>query len=142
MGRRGGALFASAGGASQPPLALPPAIRDKPTTAQGTPPTMILDAPFYVILTGLNLYSWAVIIGAVLSMLVGFGVLDTRNRVVWAISDFFYRITEPALRPIRNRMPNLGAVDLSPLVLILLIQAAILLVAAIQGYLIRGGMYF
>ncbi len=103
---------------------------------------MILDAPFYILLTGLNLYSWAVIIAAVLSMLVGFGVLDTRNRLVWAIGDFFHRITEPALRPIRNRMPNLGAVDLSPLVLILLIQGAILLVVAAQNYLRLGGMYF
>jgi len=48
----------------------------------------------------------------------------------------------PLLRPVRNRLPNLGGIDLSPLVVLLLIQAAMLLVNAIQGYLIRGGLYF
>lgn len=66
----------------------------------------------------LNLYKWAVILSALFSMLVSFGVLDTRNRVVWTVGDFLFRITEPALRPIRNRMPNLGGIDISPIVLI------------------------
>jgi YggT family protein len=69
----------------------------------------------------LNLFKWAIILAAVFSMLVSFGVLDTRNRVVWTIGDFLYRVTEPALRPIRNMLPNFGGVDLSPLVLILII---------------------
>ncbi|MGA3001658.1 MAG: YggT family protein [Acetobacteraceae bacterium] len=68
-----------------------------------------------------NLYKWAVIIAAILSMLTSFGVLDTRNHIVWMITDFFYRITEPALRPIRNMMPNLGGIDLSPWVLVVLL---------------------
>jgi YggT family protein len=67
-----------------------------------------------------NLYKWAVIIAAILSMLTSFGVLDTRNHIVWMITDFFYRITEPALRPIRRMMPNLGGIDLSPWVLVVL----------------------
>ena len=66
----------------------------------------------------LNLYKWAVILAALFGMLVSFGVLDTRNRLVWTVGDFLFRVTEPALRPIRNRMPNLGGLDLSPLVLI------------------------
>lgn len=103
---------------------------------------MILDALFFLVQTGLNLFFWAVIIAAVLSLLVGFGVLDTRNRLVWTLSDFFYRVTEPALRPVRNRLPNLGGIDLSPLVVLLLIQAALLLVAAIRGYMISAGLYF
>jgi YggT family protein len=53
---------------------------------------------------------------------VSFQVLDTRNRLVWQIGDFLYRLTEPALRPIRDRLPNLGGIDLSPLVLIVLLQ--------------------
>lgn len=69
-------------------------------------------------------YIWAVIIAAVLSTLSSFGVLDSRNRIVWTISDFFYRLTEPGLRPIRRYMPNLGGVDLSPLILIVLLQVA------------------
>jgi len=68
-----------------------------------------------------NLYKWAVIIAAILSMLTSFGVLDTRNHIVWMITDFFYRITEPALRPIRNILPNLGGIDLSPWVLVVLL---------------------
>jgi YggT family protein len=54
-----------------------------------------------------------------MSMLVAFNVVDTRNRFVWLVGDFLYRVTEPALRPIRRVMPNLGSIDLSPLVLIL-----------------------
>jgi YggT family protein len=68
-----------------------------------------------------NLYKWAVIIAAILSMLTSFGVLDTRNRIVWTINDFFYRITEPALRPIRNMLPSFGGLDLSPWVLVILL---------------------
>jgi YggT family protein len=68
-----------------------------------------------------NLYKWAVIIAAILSMLTSFGVLDTRNHIVWMITDFFYRITEPVLRPIRNMLPNLGGIDLSPWVLVVLL---------------------
>lgn len=80
-------------------------------------------AVLWLIDTALNLYIWALIIAAILSILVAFGILDTRNRLVWAVGDFFERLTEPALRPIRNVLPNLGGIDLSPLVLILLLQA-------------------
>jgi YggT family protein len=82
-----------------------------------------MTAVFWLIDTALNLYIWALIIAAILSILVAFGILDTRNRLVWAVGDFFERVTEPALRPIRNFLPNLGGIDLSPLVLILLLQA-------------------
>lgn len=103
---------------------------------------MILDAVFFLIQSGLTLFFWAILIAAVLSLLIGFNVLDTRNRVVWTISDFFYRVTEPAMRPVRNRLPNLGGIDLSPLVVLLLVQAAMLLVSAIRGYMISFGLYF
>lgn len=69
-------------------------------------------------------YIMAVVISAVLMTLVSFGVLDTRNRIVWQINDFFYRFTEPGLRPIRRMLPNFGGLDISPLILILLLQAA------------------
>lgn len=69
----------------------------------------------------LNLYMWVLIASAILSWLVAFNVINTRNRVVYAIGDFLYRITEPALRPIRRILPNLGGIDLSPVVLILLL---------------------
>lgn len=72
----------------------------------------------------LNLYKWAVIIAALFSMLVSFGVLDTRNRLVWTIGDFLYRVTEPALGRIRRVMPQFGGIDLSPLVLIFAVWVA------------------
>ena len=76
---------------------------------------------FNLLIWVVNLYKWAVIIAAVLGMLTSFGVLDTRNHIVYMITDFFYRITEPALRPIRRMMPNLGGIDLSPWVLVVLL---------------------
>ena len=124
------------------PLAPRRALPDKPPGPTERARPMILDALFFLLMAGLNLLFWAVIIAAVISTLVGFGVLDTRNRFVWSIADFFSRATEPLLRPVRDRLPNLGGIDISPLVVLLLIQAAMLVVNAIQGYLIRGGLYF
>jgi YggT family protein len=77
---------------------------------------------FWLLDTALGFYKWVVIAAAVMNLLVNFQVLDTRNRLVWQIGDFLERITEPALRPIRNILPNLGGIDLSPLVLIVLLQ--------------------
>ncbi len=89
----------------------------------------------------LNLYRWAVILAAVFSMLTSFGVLDTRNRLVWAIGDFLYRITEPALRPIRNILPSFGNIDLSPLVLILLISAVQAMLPRIHNAIVFGDVH-
>ena len=72
------------------------------------------------------IYLWAVILAAVFSMLVAFGVLDTRNRMVWSIGDFLYRVTEPVLAPIRNMLPNLGGIDISPWIVVVLIQLVVL----------------
>jgi YggT family protein len=95
---------------------------------------------FWAVNELLSLYRWAVIIAAVLSMLVAFGVLDTRNRWVWTIGDFFYRITEPALRPIRNMLPNFGGIDISPIILLVLIYVAQMLLGRIYGALMFGNM--
>jgi len=65
---------------------------------------------------------WSLILSALFSTLASFNVIDTRNRLVWTIGDFLYRLTEPVLRPIRNVLPNFGNIDLSPLVAILLLQ--------------------
>ena len=97
-------------------------------------------ALFWLLDTAINLYVWALIIAAVLSLLLAFNILDSRNRLVWSIADFFYRVTEPALRPIRRRLPNFNGVDLSPLVLILLLQALRILLAEIQVGLLRNGI--
>ena len=84
------------------------------------------------------LYLWAVILAAVVTTLASFGVLDTRNRIVWTIGDFLYRITEPGLRPIRRLLPNMGGIDLSPLILILLVQVARMLLARIYAAIATG----
>ncbi|HVL70343.1 MAG TPA: YggT family protein [Beijerinckiaceae bacterium] len=74
-----------------------------------------------VLLLALQLYTWIVIASAVLSWLIAFNVVNTRNDFVRAVWDFLYRITEPALRPIRNVLPNLGGIDVSPIILLLII---------------------
>ena len=74
-----------------------------------------------VILLALQIYVWLLIAAAVLSWLIAFNVVNTRNPVVASIGEFLYRITEPLLRPIRNMLPNLGGIDISPVILILII---------------------
>jgi YggT family protein len=69
----------------------------------------------------IDLYIWVVIASAILSWLVAFNVVNTNNRFVLSIADMLYRLTEPALRPIRSFMPNLGGIDISPVILILLL---------------------
>jgi len=80
---------------------------------------VILGPLITVIQMALNLYVWLIIIQAVMSWLIAFGVINTRNRFVYMVGDFLYRITEPLLRPIRNFLPDLGGIDLSPVVLLL-----------------------
>ena len=78
--------------------------------------------PFlWLVLQLLDLYMWAVIIGVVLSWLVAFNIVNTSNRFVFIVGDFIHRITEPALRPIRRTIPNLGGIDISPVILIILL---------------------
>ena len=74
-----------------------------------------------VVMLVLNIYTWLLIASAVLSWLVAFNVVNTRNDVVRTVWDFLYRVTEPVLRPIRNMLPNLGGIDVSPIIVLLLI---------------------
>ena len=69
----------------------------------------------------LQLYVYVIIAAAVLSWLIAFNVVNTRSPVVAGIGEFLYRITEPVLRPIRNMLPNLGGIDISPIIVILII---------------------
>jgi YggT family protein len=80
-----------------------------------------MQALFLVIDLALQLFIWLLIAAAIFSWLVAFNVVNVRNPVVGMIGDSLYRITEPALRPIRNIMPNLGGLDISPVILILII---------------------
>ena len=67
----------------------------------------------------IDIYTWIVIAGAIMSGLVAFGVVNVRNQFIRIIVDLLYRLTEPVLRPIRRILPNLGGVDISPVVLLL-----------------------
>jgi YggT family protein len=78
-------------------------------------------ALFLVIDLALQLYIWILIAAAVFSWLVAFNVVNVRSPAVGMIGDFLFRITEPALRPIRNAIPDLGGIDISPVILILVI---------------------
>lgn len=91
----------------------------------------LINAILSIVLLVLNLYMWVLIGSAVMSWLVAFNVINTRNRVVYAIGDVLYRLTEPVLRPIRRVMPNLGGLDLSPMIVVLII---IFLERVIIGY--------
>ncbi len=74
-----------------------------------------------VVIVLLNLYWWVIIISAVVSWLIAFGVINTYNRTVARIIDTLYRLTEPALRPIRQFLPSFGGLDISPVILLLVI---------------------
>ena len=81
----------------------------------------ILISLMQVIDIALGLFVWALIISAILSWLTAFNVINTSNQFVSTVQYFLYRITEPALRPIRRFLPDLGGIDISPIVLILFI---------------------
>ncbi|HRY23734.1 MAG: YggT family protein [Geminicoccaceae bacterium] len=76
-------------------------------------------AVYNLINTVISIYIWLLIAMVVLNLLVSFNMVNTGNRFIYTIGDFLNRITEPLLRPIRNILPNLGGIDISPMVLIL-----------------------
>ena len=78
-------------------------------------------AIFYLALQILKLYSYVVLANVVISWLVAFNVLNTQNRFIYSILEMTYRLTNPALNKIRRFLPNLGSLDIAPVVLLLLI---------------------
>ena len=74
-----------------------------------------------IIMIVLDLYTWLLIASAILSWLIAFNVVNTRNQFVASVAEFLYRITEPVLAPIRRMLPSLGGLDISPIILILII---------------------
>ena len=78
-------------------------------------------AIYYLALQILKLYSYVVIANVVISWLVAFNVLNTQNRFVYSILELTYRLTDPILIRIRRFLPNLGSLDISPIILLLLI---------------------
>ena len=74
-----------------------------------------------VLLLALDIYTWIIIASAIFSWLYAFNVVNPRNQFVGTIGRMLYQLTEPALRPIRRFVPNMGGLDLSPIVLLLII---------------------
>lgn len=70
----------------------------------------------------LGIYTWIIIGSAIFSWLYAFNVINAHNRFVGMIGEFLYKATEPALRPIRRFLPDLGGLDISPIVLLLIIM--------------------
>ncbi|MEQ8287709.1 YggT family protein [Thalassospira sp.] len=96
-------------------------------------------AIFWLIDTVVGIYIFMLIASAILSWLVAFNVINTSNRFVYMLGDTLYRLTEPALRPIRRIMPDLGGIDISPIILILVLQFGNMLIQtdvrmALLGY--------
>ncbi|MCR4265641.1 YggT family protein [Nitratireductor sp. ZSWI3] len=73
------------------------------------------------IVMALDIYWWLIIASAVFSWLYAFNVVNPRNQFVGSIGNFLFRVTEPALRPIRNVLPDLGGIDISPIILLLIL---------------------
>jgi len=99
---------------------------------------IVLDPLLRVLMIAIDLYIWAIIISAILTWLVHFNVLNTRNQFVSMAGEFLWRLTEPALRPIRRFVPNLGGIDVSPVVLILVLIFIQMVIGNIRFALMRG----
>ena len=78
-------------------------------------------AIYYLVLQILKLYSYVVIANVIVSWLIAFNILNTQNRFVYSILELSYRLTDPILNKIRRFLPNLGTLDISPIILLLLI---------------------
>ncbi|WP_034852896.1 YggT family protein [Inquilinus limosus] len=99
---------------------------------------IVIDPLFRIIDIVLQMYVWVVIAAAILSWLVAFNVVNARNQVVYQIGNALYRLTEPALRPIRRFLPNLGGIDISPVVLLLIIYFLQMVLRNIYVALLTG----
>lgn len=85
---------------------------------------------FNILVSLLRLYGWVIFAAALFQTLLSFGVLDSRNRLVWRIGEILYRLTEPVLAPIRSVLPSFGGIDFSPWVAWLAINWVLLPVLA------------
>ncbi len=102
----------------------------------------MLYAIFWLIGELIQLMIYAIIIAAVLSMLIAFGVVNPRSQFVYTVGDFLNRVTYPVLSPIRRRLPNFGNVDISPIIAILLLEALSMIIASLYVHLVNAGLAF
>jgi YggT family protein len=99
----------------------------------------LLYSIFWLVEELIQLYIYVLIAAALFSMLAGFGVLDTRNRTVYRIGDFLYRLSEPALAPIQRMIPSFGGIDISPVIAILVLEALKIFIASLYEHIVMGG---
>ncbi len=78
-------------------------------------------AIYFLVLQLLKLYSYVIIANVIISWLIAFNILNTSNRFVYSILEFTYKLTDPIYNKIRRFLPNLGAFDISPIILLILI---------------------
>ncbi len=82
---------------------------------------IILDPLLQVLIFVVDIYWWVVIAAAIMSWLIAFNLVNTNNRAIHVIADFLYRATEPAFRPFRRFVPNLGGLDISPVIVLVIL---------------------
>ena len=99
---------------------------------------IILEPLLIIVLWLIRAYIWVIIIGVILSWLIAFNVVNTHNRFVFLVQDLTSRLTEPALRPIRRLLPNLGGIDISPIFLILALWFLEMVIIRAAGSLAYG----
>ena len=83
----------------------------------------IIDFFLYILFQILQVYKYAVIIYVIVSMLISFNIINSNNKIISIVMDFLFKLIEPLLRVIRNVIPNFGAIDVSPVILIIVIEA-------------------
>jgi YggT family protein len=102
----------------------------------------MVNAIFWLLGELIHLYILAIIAAVVISMLISFGVINARSQFVYTIADFLNRLTNPFLNPIRRMLPDLGGIDISPVIGILLLEALQFVLADIYGRLVMAGLAF
>jgi YggT family protein len=102
----------------------------------------MVSAIFWLLGELIHLYILAIIAAVVVSMLISFGVVNPRSPFVYQIADFLNRLTAPALDPIRRMLPNFGAIDISPVIAILLLEALQIVLSDIYAHLLLNGLAF
>ena len=100
---------------------------------------IVLDPLLIIVLWLITAYIWVIIIGVILSWLIAFNVVNSYNRFVFLVQDLTSRLTEPALRPIRRFLPNLGGIDISPIILILGLWFLEMVITRLRFSMLAGG---
>ena len=99
----------------------------------------MVSAIFWLAGEAIHLLILAIIAAVVMSLLISFGVANPRNQIVYTVSDFLNKLTDPILRPIRHMLPYLGNIDISPVVAILLLQALQMVLVDVYQHLVMAG---